>query len=348
MAYALYARGFLNLHRLTGESGYLESTATALRRLEQLRSPARRPCWGLGFSWRERPAEHPFTITTAICGSAFLQFALATGDPSALATAHATARWLAHDIPWAVKVGGASPWFSPDLPYPLPNVTSATAGLLAGVAVKSGDPSLVPAVQAASSFVLTTQHLAGFWRYGYGGIGARGSLRPENVVDAVHSSYVLDGLAALLSSAPPWLERSRVRAAVRSGARFFCDAFIESDGRCREKVVAVDRDDPLSSELLERPRLQSIAVDRHVTLAAFPTESRLWGYGAALGAFARAGAHGLVDPVAMWPTVHRIYSIHMTPTSGRFRYLPDELGPYPRHEAHLFEGLSAFVAQMRA
>lgn len=345
MAYAMYARGFVNLHRLTGESGYLTSAASALTRLEHLRSPRTGPCWGLGFRWRERPAEHPFTITTAICGSAFLEVALATGDTAALATAHATANWLAHEIPWAIRTGGASPWFSPDLPYSLPNVASTTAGLLAGVAVATGDATLFPAARAAAGFVLASRHPGGFWRYGYGGTESRGSLRPKNIVDAIHTSYVLDGLTALLKAAPAWLERPAVCTSVRCGTHFFLDAFIARDGRCREKVVVVDRDDPLASELLARPALRAIAVDRDVTLAAFPAESRLWGYGAALGMFARAGAHGLVDPGGMWPTIHRLYTVHMTPTSGRFRYLPNELGPYPRHEAHLFEGLSAFLEQ---
>jgi hypothetical protein len=343
MANAMYARGFLHLHELTGSEDLLQAATGTLDGLMRLRSPHGRACWGLGFRHRDLAADEPYAITTAICGSAFVDHHARSGDRGSLRVAHDAARWLAQELPWSVTTAGAAPWYSPNLSLVLPNVASMTGGFLARVAAATGDTRLARQARLAVSFVLHRQQPPGYWGYGQAKDTSDEGLRADSVVDAIHSAYVLDGLVATHASLVGTGGRQLARAVQEGGA--FYNRWLVDGGRCSEKVVVMDADDAAAVALRRNPRLREAPLPPHARLFVFPGESRLWGYGAALGAFARGEAAGLLSTHRSLKIVDRLLRVQLSGPSGRFHYLPGDARAYVRHESHLFEGLAAFVLQ---
>lgn len=335
MAYGMYLRGLVALHQATGEDRYLAMAGRCADRLLELRAPGT-PAWGLGFAWKADSPTAPYTITTALCAWGLLEHSLASPAPLARQAAHEALDWLARGIPWSVVGRGAAPWYSADQPYVLPNVAAAVAGVLTRAAAALGAGELKAPARAAAQFLEQAEVDAGCWPYGFAGTSLSGNVRPQHVVDLMHSGYVLDGLVAA-EAALPTLAGAAARA-----AQFLRDHFIQADGSCIEKVVLVRRDDPATRELLQ-PRREQRVLPGGETIVVFPAETRLWGYGALLGAFARCEELGVASADELDPIIARLLSVHTAREDGRFAYLPERPVAFPRHESHLFEGLAAVV-----
>lgn len=338
MAGALYATGLSGLYGHTGDPRHLEAASATLAALSRAR--LQRGGWGLGFGYRGLASDTPYSITTVLAGRAFAEHHLITGSRSSLAEALRTARWLIHAMPWSFTGAGAGPWFSPGISDVLPNVASMVGGFLHQARALSGDPALARPARLATAFVVRAQHEDGYWTYGFASGLPAGGVRPDAVVDAVHTAYIIDGLNLALR----WEGDSpSIRAAIRKGVEFLRRSLLSPRGLLLEKVVSVDETDPFSATLLDNPRLTQTKGGRGETLVAFPGESRLWGYGAMLGALGRAHARGLCsrDP-ADW-MLRRLLGAQLADASGRFRYLASDRRAFPRHEAHAVEGLSAML-----
>ena len=338
MACALYASGLSALYRHSRHTGHLEAADAALAALRRTR--LQRGGWGLGFEYRGLGRDTPYSITTALAGRAFAEHHLITGSRSSLGEALRTARCLVHAMPWSFAGAGAGPWFAPGIPDVLPNVASMVGGFLHQARALTGDSALARPARLATAFVLRAQHEDGYWTYGYASGVPAGGVRPNDVVDAVHTAYIIDGLNLALR----WeRDTPSVRTAIRKGVEFVRRSLLSPRGLLLEKIVPVDEADPYSAKLLGNPRLTRTAGLRGGTLVAFPGESRLWGYGATLGALCRAHARGLcsLDPADR--ILQRLLAGQLADPSGRFRYLANDRRTFPRHEAHVVEGLSAML-----
>jgi hypothetical protein len=334
MALALYAHGLVHLYAATGDSRYAQrATGVADRLVSAARRYGSGHAWGLSFAWRGLDANEPFTITTAIAVRA-----LAAVDESLSHTP--TQPVLAHEVPWRIG-GAAAPWYSPSMPYTLTNVASMVASALHRTAAVTGRVEFVEPADEAARFVVRRQHRdTGLWRYGYAGDTVQGHLRPPNIVDALHMAYTLEGPLDVLDR--PGL-RSSVRA-VRRGIGFVDRELLMAGGRLRERaVVGRSGDSRLTRLLLGNRHLVRRPIDDRTLLVAFPEESRVAGYGAVIGALARASSLGLGGDVPLERLVSRTMLSHASDIAGRFRYLHNDRAIYPRQEAHLFEGLAAYV-----
>lgn len=343
MAYALYARGLVNLYRATGDERYIADTERMVWRLLALRGPGT-AAWGLRFPWRGLGADHPYTITTALCAIALAEYCEHAGDRTPVDALRSTCRWLSHDVPWRLQGRGGGPWFAPGLPFLVTNVAAMTAAALVRAHPLLGDDSLLDAALACARHVVDRQQSPGFWTYGETATGPRPNSDARNTIDAVHTSYVIDGTLAA-SAGGEWADlRPALDDAVGRGLRFLQERFVGPGGHCVEKMVLVEPNPETgASPLLENPRLRRIDLDEHRALLLFQKESRLWGYGAALGALSRgytAGANSLSAAAAI---TRRTAQVHARAATGRFAYLSDDRRVFPRHEAHLFEGMSAFA-----
>jgi hypothetical protein len=338
LALGLYVRGFVHLHRATAERRWLDAAREAAGRLVEL-APGRARAWGLGFPWRGQPAEGPYTITTVICGLGLLE--LAEADDAWSVEADRVAKWLLHEAPWSSVRGGMAPWYGPRMRWALPNVTSAAAGFLRRWASASGDAEGARCAELATGAVASAQQPEGFWTYGYADNPSRGPVRLADTIDALHSSYTIDGVLPFAAAG-----ESQALDRTRRGTEFLV-RHLAGDGRLREKVALVRDDDPRGERLPLYEQLSSIELrpDRH--LALFPDESRLAGYGAAIGMLSRATPLGAGDPNALARLVRRALEAYARGPNGRFRYLPTDARPFPRQEAHLFEGLAAAVLAAR-
>ncbi len=161
----------------------------ALERLEAsaLRDDGRL-AWGLGFPYRDLPADEPFVITTAMVLEAATAAAAApTPRPEAWAALRDGAvRWLLEGVGRIADSGARLPAYSPHLPLVAYNVAAAWAGALTG-ALGPGHGRL-PEVRAVAAAVRDRVIPGVGWPYG-----------PDNPrVDLLHTGYVVRGLLAAL------------------------------------------------------------------------------------------------------------------------------------------------------
>ena len=342
MAVAMYLRGLAALARVTDRQDHHDASRRELVRLLDLRGPD--GGWGLGFTHWGRGGDTSYAITTAIAGRALAEHVVTTDDPRAAAEVAAAADWLIDYLPWAFQRPGACPWYAPTLNQQLPNVAAMVGGFLHQAATLTGEARYRPPARAALRFVLSRQRPDGEWTYGGRTSRRSGAVRAADTVDLLHMGYVLEGLGATIEWGDA-CDAAALRRARARGQQFVERWLVGPGGRCWEKVVPVDPSDPLSATLLDNPRLeQHWSADTDRCVVRFPAESRLWGYGAILGAAARGDAAAAVGGGLNESVLARLLAVHMIDLSGRFRYLADDRAAYPRHESHLFEALSSLVA----
>jgi hypothetical protein len=339
MACALYASGLSALYWQSRDPRYLREADAAAGALASCR--LRGGAWGLGFEYRHLGRDEPYAITTALAGRGLAEHHVATGSDSSLTQILETARWLASALPWSFLGGGAGPWFAPGMAVVLPNVASMVGGFLHQSHALTGDSTLLRPARLAIAFVLGAQRPQGHWTYGYAAGTPAGGVRPNDVVDAIHTAYILDGLILTLT----WCgDTQAVRSAIRRGVGFLLHWLLQAEGVLREKVVPVDDADPQSRTLLSNPRLSAEPFGSGRTMVSFPGESRLWGYGGVIGALARAHLLGLAPFEPLDRMLQRLLAAHLADATGRFRYLADDARAFPRHEAHVVDGLAALLS----
>jgi len=341
MALALYLEGLVELHA-QGDQGVPSTVGDRL--LSSAASDSR--AWGLGFGWHGRDAGEPYAITTAVCGRALLALYRATGSERHRLAATAAADWLCDAVEWPELpgTGRRGPAYSPNLPYAVPNVTSMAAGFLWQAATML-DPRYADNAREATLAVVAAQ-AHGAWAYGEAGSRQEGRLPAAIVVDLIHSSYTLLGLADCVAQAPALggdhaASAGAARIALADGLGFVARHLSTTSGWCREKVAIADERTKHGAELANRPRLRRREIATGVWVVAFPAESRLWGYGAWLSAMARATAIGAADAETLLPTLSYVWAKLATSPSARFPLTSDDRRAFPRHEAHLFAGLAA-------
>lgn len=347
MAIAMYVRGLVRLAKVRGDDALLADATRLADRLASLRAKTdpRFDAWGLGFRWRRSPASEPYAVTTALCTLSLVELHDATRDTSLLPRISRAARWLAAGVPWSVLDGGAGPWFSPRIAHVVPNVAAMTAAALHAAVHATGETALLAPARAADRWVLACQHRSGLWTYGYTGREFDGRLRPRDIIDTVHTAYVLDGLIGAATWGGGWTPR-RV-SAVRRGTQFLRAHAISGGDTLVEKLVLVRRTDALSAPLLARPKLVTHALGRDESIVRFPAEARLWNYGALLGAVGRAHAAAVAPGDWIVPLADRLLTVHAARADGRLSYLPTDRAAYPRHEAHAVEGLAQLAVAHR-
>jgi hypothetical protein len=341
MALALYAEGLATLSDQGVEREWL--MVDLADRLLELAS-GETMAWGLGFDWRGGDGSAPYAITTAACGRALLSVYRTTGGERYGEAADRAADWLRETLPWTELpgTGHRGPAYSLALPHALPNVASVVAGFLAEAAALLDARHADLAAEALQAVMAAQRR--GYWTYGDTGTKqGDGALPGDVVVDLIHTSYALAGLAGCIVHLPKGASAAAAAAgpaALRDGIEFAKRHLATADGWCREKVVIADVATPLGEELANRPRLRRREIDDGVWAVAFPAESRLWGYGAWIEALARAEAAGQADAADLLPVLEYVWSVVATDPSARFPLTSADRGAYPRHEAHLFLGLA--------
>ena len=344
MAYALYARGMVELAVATGDPEWRDAAEAAGHRLLELADSDGR-AWGLPFAFRELPPHHPYAITSAVACLALNALANSVGTEPWVGASRASAGWLARILPWTDAGMGAAPWYAPGEPLLAHNVAAMTSAALSQAFLLHGDPDFRERAVAAARYVVSRQHASGLWPYAATGTAAtERNLAPDTVVDLVHSSYTIDGLILALMAARRGgyhLVDGAV-ATITAAVDFIERELIAPNGCAYEKVVIADARQRDTAGLLYREELKRRPVLGGRWLVTFPAETRAWGYGAALGAFSRADSAGIGAARA---PLERVLSYVLrkliNDPSGRFAYRAGEHVHFPRHESHVFEGVAA-------
>lgn len=342
MAYALYLRGLVALYRATGDPALLQAAEALAQRLGNL-GEGSPPGWGLPFEWQGRPAGHQYSITTALCGHAMLDLFEARHSSLALELLQRACTWLVDGVEWTRGERTASPWFAPGMPDVVVNVASQAGGLLFAAAQVVPAPRTEELGVGALRFVADEQHGLGYWTYRPAGEATTSPVNDASI-DAVHTSYVLDGLVAAARHGG----RRRIpalRDTVTLGLRFALDNLFDRAGVQVRKLVAASLDTAEERRLIGMAEGATHFAAPRRWLAPYPGAAPLWGYGGMLGAAGRALSAGISSELdRALPLLERLHTTVLTRSGGRFPSSDDENGVYPRHEAHVFDGLAAFAA----
>lgn len=338
-AYALYARGLARLFAATGDERWLARARSAADRLLSLTSPGTDVAWGLPFAWEAMPLGQPNSYTTSVAVLGLAELALVDRESRFAEAVAGGCEWLIERVPWeGSDAAGRGPHYAPGWAYVATNVVALAAAALERGYELTGTAALRQHAHDAVSFVLTAQADEGYWTYTDDDTAGQG--RAQRIVDLVHTAYTIDGLVSVAPGLPR-SQRATARDAARRGIGFMMRWLVHPGGHAREKVMVVARDDGELAQLQANPRLTVTDLSPTHVVVAFPEESRTWGYGAMLGALARASDAGVVATDLVSTPLRRVLAEQAARPSGRFPYRPADRRIFPRHEAHLFEGLAA-------
>lgn len=175
---------------------------TVMERLESLNVARQsdQACWGLGFPFREAPADEPYVITTAIVTQGILELPPELGD----SLASRALRWLRESAPRTVVQHHGRPIeflvFSEHIPELITNVALAGAATLH----RAGQ---LPEKDAIIEWArMQYCHPLG-WPYAQG----------NNRIDLLHQCYILNALADMNGAASIEDEALRVVGLFASG-----------------------------------------------------------------------------------------------------------------------------------
>jgi hypothetical protein len=343
MASALYLRGLVNLHRVTADARYANGVRELAQTFAGQAATQAAPAWGLPFAWRGRPPGSPYVVTTCICGLALIDSLSVHESKEVRRAIVRAASWIADEVPWHEHGNGAGPMYAPGLPDVATNVVSLTGAFLYRASCLRRNAKLRGRALAALRFTMDSQHERGFWQFREPGVPGFSQSVSDATVDILHSAYVLDGLTlALEAGADREKDLFGLRSAIALGMRFYRSELFRPSGEALERLVVASWDRREERRILRQRDSWHGYLGSRRWLVPSESESRLWGYGAALAAAARAEWTG-VAPFADAAAIARTINSTFTSPTGRFSYGRADPRTFPRHEAHVFDGLAAMA-----
>ena len=221
--YGYLARGYLKLHRLTGEQAYLDK---AIACLTWLRANASRQyggmSWGNHFDYQSRvfylPRGTPTIVWVSLIGQAFVDAWEATGDKDYLDTARQACTFIMTGLERRAEDHGVCLSYIPGHYKSVHNANMLGAALLARVAIHVADADMTEVARQAVDYTVGAQLPSGAWWYG----------EADNLhwIDNFHTGYVLDSLWCYFDATGDF----RHRTAFDKGADFFIANFFLDDG----------------------------------------------------------------------------------------------------------------------
>lgn len=220
------ARGYLKLHRLTGDPRDLDK---ALHCLGWLREHAVREhggmAWGNHFDYQSRvfflPKGMPTIVWVSLIGQAFVDAWELTGDEQHLRVAREACTFLLQGVERRAEGHGLCISYIPGQYKAVHNANMLAAALLARVGRITLEPALMLVARTAVDYTAGAQRPDGSWWY-----GEAPDLR---WVDNFHTGYVLDALWGYMEASSDRRHLSRFER----GARHYLDHFFLPDGTPR-------------------------------------------------------------------------------------------------------------------
>jgi hypothetical protein len=221
--YGYLARGYLKLHRLTGEQTYLDKAVACLNWLEANASRQYGGMsWGNHFDYQSRvfylPKGTPTIVWVSLIGQAFVDAWEANGDTRHLEVARQACHFIMTGLERRREGQGLCLSYIPEQYKAVHNANMLGAALLARVALHAGGDAMLEVARQAVDYTVGAQQPSGAWWYG----------EASNLhwVDNFHTGYVLDSLWCYLEDSGDL----RHRAAFDRGADFFIANFFLVDG----------------------------------------------------------------------------------------------------------------------
>jgi polysaccharide biosynthesis protein VpsJ len=183
------ARGYLRLHRSTGDDAWATKAEFALQWLTEHQSPGYTgACWGNHFDYQSRtfylPKGVPTVVWTSLIGHAFLDAYEQLGRQTFLDTASSCCEHILHDLATYPDGEGLCISYIPTENKQVHNANTLGASLLARTFSITRNAAYCDLAQKAMRYTAQHQRPDGSWYYG----------EKENLhwVDNFHTAYVLD------------------------------------------------------------------------------------------------------------------------------------------------------------
>ncbi len=188
-AMGFVARGFIRLHRTTGDASWAAKAEQTLQWLVDHISPGfSGSCWGNHFDYQSRnsyvPKGLPSVVWTALVGHAFLDAYDHFGNEKYLQVADSACQHILRDI--STRAGGRGLCISyfPTQDIQIHNASTLGASLLARTYSHTGEDAYRELAAKAILYTAQYQRPDGSWFYG--------EAQKLRWVDNFHSAYVLD------------------------------------------------------------------------------------------------------------------------------------------------------------
>jgi len=188
-AMGFLARGFIRLHKTTGEQEWADKAKFALGWLMEHQAPGySRSCWGNHFDYQARtfylPKGEPTVVWTALIGHAFLDAFDHFHDASYLHMAVSACEHILHDLDIYADGEGACISYVPGKDCRVHNANTLGASLLARTFLHTSQDSYRQVARRAIQYTAQHQRADASWYY-----GEKANL---HWVDNFHTAYVLD------------------------------------------------------------------------------------------------------------------------------------------------------------
>lgn len=188
-AMGFLARGFIRLHKTTGEQEWADKAKFALEWLMEHQAPGySRSCWGNHFDYQARtfylPKGEPTVVWTALIGHAFLDAFDHFHDASYLHMAVSACEHILHDLDIYADGEGACISYVPGKDCRVHNANTLGASLLARTFLHTSQDSYRQVARRAIQYTAQHQRPDASWYY-----GEKANL---HWVDNFHTAYVLD------------------------------------------------------------------------------------------------------------------------------------------------------------
>jgi rhamnogalacturonyl hydrolase YesR len=217
-----FAKGYLRLHRATGDERYRAKAVDMLERMLASAEPGYSGlCWGNKFDYITRffylPAGTPIIVWTSHNAHALVDAYEQLGDRKHLEAAVSAATFVTDDLPRHVEGDTVCLSYVPIGDHPVHNANVLGASLLARVGAQTGRQDLIDLSRRAMAYTVNHQRPDGSWWY-----GEASDLR---WVDSFHTGYVLESLELYRAATG---DRG-FDAAMARGFDYFCQTFFTPD-----------------------------------------------------------------------------------------------------------------------
>lgn len=223
-AMALFAEGYLNLYRISGDERYVEKAVYCLDWLMENPSEGYSGyCWGYPFDWQSRifiPKHTPSSVVTSICAHAFMEAFSILGDRRYMDVAKSCCNFMINDLKIDhVDSGGLCFSYTPLDTFHVHNANIFSASILYRVGDEVNNDEYIKIAEDAVRYTLSAQNPDGSWYYFGHPETARGA------IDNYHTGFILRNLLGVYKITGD----GTVLKGIRKGLGFYTDNLLKDN-----------------------------------------------------------------------------------------------------------------------
>lgn len=225
IARGFFARGYMQLFKLTGETRFKDGALNCLNWLIDNKSPSTGEfAWGKMFDFSSRGGrqkkDEPNTIWTSLIGQAFLDAYEMLGVEYYLKVAKSVCNWIMSVPRTKTEKGNCINYTaSTTEKCTVHNQSMEAAFMLAKTAHYTGNKELIEVAREAVRFTCKSQRPDGSWFYGQD--------KKFHWIDNFHTAYILDGLKGFIE----YTGDQTLKSVLEKGYSYYKRVFFAEEGK---------------------------------------------------------------------------------------------------------------------